>query len=285
MSQAAGSVTEPPVPAAKRHQPPVLAQGIALRALPLFVFIHIQKTAGTTARAVFGRMFGGHVQFLTGPELKDDTSWRTPGYYDRYLMTGGHVGFAHPYIQAVQSKRRRVFVALWREPVARVISHYDYIRRMPRHPLHAELRELSLAEAFARSPRFRRVSVEHQLTYTFGSTEPAAIEDALAANSFVLASVQHLDGFIDALSALSGLPRPATIPTLNSNATGELPPDQRLPSARTQADFALATEQIAEANAGEAAFIERHLAGGVLTRVSLAPVLPPRRVAQEPAED
>jgi hypothetical protein len=155
---------------------------------------------------------------------------------------------------------------------------------MPRHPLHSELRELSLAEAFARSVRFRRVSLDHQLLYTFGSTEPAAVEDVLGSHNFVLASVQHLGPFIDVISSLSGLPRPARIPTLNSRATGELPPDQRLPPARAQADFALATEQIAEANAREAAFMERYLGGGVLTRVSLAPVRPKQQDAEEPEE-
>lgn len=252
--------------------------GIALRALPLFCFLHIQKTAGTTARSVFRRMFGNLVYYTTAPQLREQPAWRRPGFYDKYLLIGGHVPFGHEFLQSPHIERRRIFLSLWRDPVARVVSHYDYIRRMPKHWLYDELSKMSLLEAFEKSERFNRESVGRQLVYTFGTAQPERVEEMLASENYLIASTVHIEAFFDAVSALSGLPRPASVPHVNvrPGSTEGVEPPASL--ARDQPDFELARERIRLANAEEYAFMEKRLNDGVLVTTCLRPV-PPRSAA------
>jgi hypothetical protein len=258
-------------PAAQASMP----TGIALRALPLFCFLHIQKTAGTTARGVFRRMFGNLVYYTTAPQLREQTAWRRPGFYDKYLLIGGHVPFGHEFLQSPHIQRRRIFLSLWRDPVARVISHYDYIRRMPKHWLYNELSNMSLLDAFEKSERFNRESVDRQLVYTFGTAQPERVEEVLASENYLIASTVQIEPFFDAVSALSGLPRPASVPHVNVRPDSAEGVEPRASLAREQPDFELARERIRAANAAEYAFMEQRLNNGVLVTTCLRAV-PPR---------
>jgi hypothetical protein len=289
MDQAAATMRTP-APAAEAGalaQPDMMPTGLPLRALPIYYFLHIQKTAGTTMRNVLRRMFGpDFVLFTTTAELlKQTRAAENPwvldaAFYGRYMLVGGHVPFNHAFVQRDVARRRKVFLAMWREPVKRVVSHYDYIRRRPNHHLHAEIMPLSLAEAWEQSEKFREISINYQLTYTFGTTDLGKAVEMLGQNNYVLATTQHLEAFVDAVSGISGLPRPPSIPRVNTAEEGEGP---RVEPAAEQADYARAAEMIAEANAAEAQFIADHLARGVLVTTSLQPVRPQGPRAGGPA--
>lgn len=106
-------------------------------------FPHIPKTAGMTFRTILEDQFPcedtcpatlkAQFQHITSEELK------------RYRLYRGHLSYIDiPGI--VSAEKRVVNVTVLREPVARVISHYEYIRRMPGDPHYEAVKEMSLEE-------------------------------------------------------------------------------------------------------------------------------------------
>ena len=94
-------------------------------------FLHIPKTAGTSARLGLERMLaqsGGHLKHL--PLLDDllrpeNSEWTSLDYLTGHL---GVVPIVHASPQHV--------VTLLREPVAHLFSWYWHIRRVPDHHYH-----------------------------------------------------------------------------------------------------------------------------------------------------
>ena len=62
----------------------------------------------------------------------------------RYRLFRGHLGFSN--LPGLLPNKRVINITVLREPVARVISHYDYIRRMPGDPHYAAVKDMSLEE-------------------------------------------------------------------------------------------------------------------------------------------
>lgn len=62
----------------------------------------------------------------------------------RYRLFRGHLGFIN--LPDLLPGKNIVDVTVLREPVARVISHYEYIRRMPGDPHYAAVKGMTLAE-------------------------------------------------------------------------------------------------------------------------------------------
>lgn len=230
--------------------------GLPLRVLPIFFFLHVPKTAGTSLIDVFSQMFGGHA--LRHEELLEKVGDHAEmlrlidartGFFDRYLMVMGHMNLWNPLV--VRADRRRVFLSVFREPVARVVSHYEYLRRHPEHPFHAEVAGRTLFEAFERAPNFRRVSVNEQLLQVFGTADPAEIKAAMACNSYVVGKTERMDAFLDAAEAATGLRYRGPVPLLNAAAKGE-----GTTATGGQPDFADAVRAIREANRAEIEFFE-----------------------------
>jgi hypothetical protein len=143
---------------------------------------------------------------------------------------------------------------VFRDPVSRAVSLYDYARATPDHPLHRALSSMTLAEAVRDCLPFRHVTTNAQLRFVFGGVTMAEIRNALRARSYVLGRVDGLEAFVDAVSAYSGLPRPPFVPRLNIGE--DQPPAE---SAAGQADIAEARAALAEANATECAFVAEWL--------------------------
>lgn len=260
-----------------------MPEGLPLRALPLFYFLHVPKTAGTSLKQVFNRMFGRFyfqfdpAQHREPVEAGGEAIWRTPGFYSQYLMIGGHSPFQHPIVQESRG-RRKIFVAVMRDPVARVISHYDFIRRQPQHPQHADLRDRSLLDAFENSQQFCRASTNEQLRYIFGTKDLASANSTLSRRNYIISRVEDLELFVDAIAAISGVPRTPAIPRTNTKTE---PSSVSLPPAHTQPDYEEARERIRVANADEETFLRERLSG-VLTTQALVPVPAVRPQAAHP---
>jgi hypothetical protein len=241
--------------------------GLPLRALPLFVFLHVPKTAGTSARQMFLWMLGDFyfaydaTQHQVGPH--DQAVWERPGFFDRYLMLGGHIGYRFQLLSwARRTGRRLVFVTCLREPVSRAVSFYDFVRRRPSHPLYPELRSRSLCDALD-VPAVREQHLANaQLTQIFGSPAPQVVDRALATENYVIGRQDRFETFLDAVSAVMGIPRMATIPREN---TAEEPGASQIEPASAQPDFPRALERIAEINQAESEFIERRIPDVLIT--------------------
>lgn len=257
-------IAQPPKeqPAWKAMMQGSMGAGLPLRMMPLYVFLHIPKTAGTSARQMWRWMtndfYFAYNHEVHHPGPGETPRWEQPGFFDRLLMIGGHFDLGHPIVRtARRTGRRIVFVGVLREPVARVVSLYDFVRRQPQHPLAAELRTITLLEAIERPGAFARAFASNaQLLQLFGSAEPDAIEQALRRDSYILGRQDQLEALFDAFASLSGLPRPQRNPRAN---VAEEPRDPAIRPAREQPGFAAACARIGELNTAEANFLAQRL--------------------------
>jgi hypothetical protein len=227
-------------------------------AVPIFVFLHIPKTAGTTMRGVFNEMFGTYFHlFIAKHDEKRDESGRRlfeqPDYFDNIMMLAGHFPRSHAVVRAIAG-RRIVFVSVMRDPVKRVISHYDYLRRMPWHPLHHEIGDRTLLQAFSAQGQFRRVCENEQLRIMFGNTPGTGHEAVLAQGNHIIGTLENLAEIAQAVAALSGMPPAPEIPRYNQieDLRGKT-----IVRAKDQPDFAEAVEMIRAANEAECVFYDR----------------------------
>ncbi|MBW4517312.1 MAG: sulfotransferase family 2 domain-containing protein [Timaviella obliquedivisa GSE-PSE-MK23-08B] len=113
-----------------------------LKEADVLYFSHIPKTAGMTFRTIVEDHFhcheicpatlGEHIASISSEQLK------------QYRLFRGHLGFVD--LSKLLPGKRFINVNILREPVARVISHYDYIRRTPTDPRYDSLKDITLEE-------------------------------------------------------------------------------------------------------------------------------------------
>jgi hypothetical protein len=114
---------------------------------PLLIFLHAPKTGGTTMMRIIERQYPagsvlGRYDSSDGAELAN----LPPDELERLRAVGGHFRFgAHDFIA-----RDTVYVTMLRDPVARVISHYHFVRQRPEHDQYQAATALSLRD-FVRS--------------------------------------------------------------------------------------------------------------------------------------
>lgn len=262
---------------------PGMPDGLPLRALPLHVFLHVPKTAGTTCRAVFQQMMGDYYftydQGVHGAKPGVVQPWQSPEFFHRYLMIGGHVGRLHALVRAARgASRRMVFYGVMRDPVSRAVSFYDYVRKRPRHPVHKEVADRTLAEVVREAATADRSPwVNWQLFQLFGATDPAGIRQAMEGENYVIGRLEDLSGFLDAVAAVTSIPRPEDIPRENvADTAGPV-------RARDQPDFAEAKERLAELNRVETEFMEQHVRPLLLTTSLARPHGPAHPMEEKPA--
>jgi hypothetical protein len=243
---------EPDAPAPAGHGAMRAPFGIEPRLLPLYHFLHIPKTAGTSVSRVFDRMFRSLVLYAGGIDLA--AAVRTdPAFFHNYLLVTGHIDVNNP--AAAANVRENVYLSVFRAPAPRAASLYDYIRATPKHPLHARMQGLTLAEAFRGFPPFRQQVVNAQLRIVFGTTAMHQVRLALQTRSYVLGRSDALDDFLDAVAHYTGFPRPPAIPRLNASDRRAEGPEP----ASAQPGHEAVMAEIAEASKLEAAFIDQWL--------------------------
>ena len=123
-------------------------------------FSHIPKTAGMTFRTIVEDHFP---EAETCPAtLKAQIKTIEPSEFQKYRLFRGHLG--HNDIASFVPGKRLVNVTVMREPVARVISHYEYIRRMPSDPFYEAVKDMTLEE-FAHKLPFGKLKKNVQTYY------------------------------------------------------------------------------------------------------------------------
>jgi hypothetical protein len=107
------------------------------------IFLHLPKTAGTTLAHILEGEYGGSAvlrmyESTSGEELAVLPTPRLDG--TRVVM--GHFDFGvHRFVP-----KPSTYISVLREPIGRVISHYQFVRRSPTHYLFDASRSMSLGE-------------------------------------------------------------------------------------------------------------------------------------------
>lgn len=169
------------------------------------LFVHVPKTAGMSLYHVLERWAGPGraMRFSTGgPE--DLAAWLAvpQAQVDDLRLVSGHLPL-HDF-------RRRDIpdwapITLLRDPVARTLSTFSYIRGQRRHPWHDLVSSMDL-DAFLDWFGSRPANLDQQCGFiTRERTAEAAIR--VLAEEFLLAgTVEHLDRFEDGLSEALAVP-------------------------------------------------------------------------------
>ncbi len=221
----------------------------------MFFFLHVPKTGGTTLNTTLHDMFapfavfhGQIVEEAGGNAEIGRLLAERPDFYDHLMLIVGHYGFRHPLVQ--RSTRRRVMLAVLRDPIDRIVSIYDYMRYRTDHPHHLTMNRLSLREAVHESPAFQNHSRNAQLQTVFGTKDVKEANRRLRQERYVLGRFDQIPRFIQAVESLSGRRAAEQLPRLNSK------PD-RLPvvPAREQPDFDQAVLDLRQLNAAEIEFV------------------------------
>jgi hypothetical protein len=108
------------------------------------VFLHLPKTGGFALHAALARALP-HQAVLRIGDAAEQAAFRAmpPELADRYALISGHVSLGEALERARPDAR---FVTLLRDPVARLVSAFNYMATWPAHPLHAEFRSRGFAE-------------------------------------------------------------------------------------------------------------------------------------------
>ncbi len=132
----------------------------------MIIFVHIEKTAGTSLFDWFHDLTGRRVGWY-GPRNTPDLFFGNPESRTKCLIYGGHFGY--PQVKQYLTLDDKVFSVL-REPVARAASYYNHVvMRDKNHPLHKEVAGKGIIEAAKTSTRFLEAISNHQCFYLSGS--------------------------------------------------------------------------------------------------------------------
>ena len=103
------------------------------------IFLHIPKACGTTLMKLLERWFARETIYSIGTRRRNEVleelvTRRQTGFPATHLVAG-HAAFGlHEALGEPAN-----YITVLRDPVERLLSHFHYARRNPRHPLHGEL--------------------------------------------------------------------------------------------------------------------------------------------------
>jgi len=130
------------------------------RNIPL-VFIHIGRTGGTTLRRIAARQFSDarclHLaNFAALPEL----AALSRAEQSRFGFIEAHLGFDYDSILTVPAN----YLTWLREPIARVVSNYFYMRNLPEHTHYPTIRQNNLTLAQYITERVSKIGGDNGMT-------------------------------------------------------------------------------------------------------------------------
>ncbi|MCZ7547078.1 MAG: sulfotransferase family 2 domain-containing protein [Anaerolineae bacterium] len=99
------------------------------------IFLHVPKTAGVTLNTLIDRHYSPEAIYQTHIEALDDFFALTDAEKQPIRCLRGHM----PFGLHAALPRPATYLTLLREPVARFVSEYTYIRTSPDHSFHEHL--------------------------------------------------------------------------------------------------------------------------------------------------
>ncbi len=229
---------------------------------PLVMFMHVPKTGGSSLRVALAGLFGPERSVgqegrsLPRHRRGEIPCWERAGAWDDLLCCMGHYDARHPLVRSLP-RERVVLASVLRDPTARAVSLYDYVRARPVHHLHGALRDVTFLDAVRGSDTFRSRVILAQLRYAFGTAEPDLAWSTASQRRFVLGRTGDLDGFVAAVAEVAGVAAPGRPVPHDNGAAVRAPLGRR---AREQDGFEEAKAELDRLNRPEADFIAEHLA-------------------------
>lgn len=129
---------------------------------PQIVFVHLPKTGGFALHAALERgLPAGSVLRIGDSTAQAAFRSMRPADVARYRLVSGHFTFEEALALAPPGAR---FATLLRDPVARLLSAFNYMSTWTEHPLHDSFRNRGFAEFIADSGRELAAEACRQLT-------------------------------------------------------------------------------------------------------------------------
>jgi hypothetical protein len=155
---------------------------------PKLVFLHIEKSAGTSLREFFYSFYGKNNVFWHGIKPEYDKTMLS------HFVVGGHRQYL-TYDERVRSNA--IFLAIVREPVSRVVSLYNYLVRYEcdNWSRHKGFDSSSLKSTIFNCSAFRRAVSNAQCRYLCGGESFNKVTEFIGSGNYFVGSMDHLASF------------------------------------------------------------------------------------------
>jgi hypothetical protein len=187
------------------------------------VFIHIHKATGSSAREFFERVYGRESVGWLGRDFeRNDLLAGDCEVFNRYKVVGGHFSFD----LARRVPGEKVYVSVYRDPVARAISLYRFILRKKIHHLNEALAGMSFSDAVENCPQFRAQINNLQSKYLadipLANQRKVSCKDVLDnvfSGSFYFSNMENVAQLFDRIKKDFSLPKDIVYGHANKNNT------------------------------------------------------------------
>ncbi|XWN32522.1 MAG: hypothetical protein ROR55_05240 [Devosia sp.] len=172
---------------------------------PLILYVHIHKTAGTAMRDLLFRTLGRKNCFWHGIDGTIENLVDEDGGVDRYRLIGGHLRPHRPAVAAIQ--RPKTVLALTREPVSQVVSHFQFASTQDGNALHTRASlEDTLDDPSAAFTQFSR-NVQCQMLTGRGTAKEAL--SVIKNGAYLVGAMERMPAFLaayeDHIAPLNGV--------------------------------------------------------------------------------